>query len=82
MTKGEIFEIILNNTEYFLSDIDKNSVTTQNSLKDLGANSIDRMDIVVKTMEDLKLTIPMVEFSNVKNIDQLIDLFYQKIISY
>jgi polyketide biosynthesis acyl carrier protein len=46
--------------------------------KDLGANSIDRMDIVTQTMEDLAIKIPLVELAKVQNIQELVDLLYEQ----
>lgn len=42
------------------------------SLKDLGANSVDRAEILMVTMESLGLKVPMVEFSRATNIGELV----------
>lgn len=42
-------------------------------LKDLGANSIDRADIVTYSMEDLALRFPLRELADVENVGMLVD---------
>lgn len=46
-------------------------------MADLGANSIDRADIIVATMEELGLKLPLASFGKAKNIGELIDIFLQ-----
>jgi polyketide biosynthesis acyl carrier protein len=49
----------------------------EQSLKDdLGANSIDRMDIIVQSMNDLKVKIPMIEFGRLKNIEGIVEVLF------
>lgn len=51
-----------------------NDISMEKSLKDLGANSIDRMDVVTQSMEALGIVVPMMEFGNVKNLGGLVDV--------
>ncbi len=46
------------------------------SLKALGANSVDRAEILMVTMESLGLKVPMVEFSSATNIGELIAILH------
>jgi polyketide biosynthesis acyl carrier protein len=78
MTKEEIFNIIQNHVIEVLPNISAGEIKTEYSLKDMGANSIDRMDIIVNVMETMKLKIPLLEFGKIKNIQELIDLLYEK----
>ena len=43
-----------------LPEVDGQLVTEDRSLTDLGANSIDRVDVVTMTMDDLGVTVPVV----------------------
>jgi len=78
MTKNEIFQIVKKNTLEILPKVSEEMITIEQRLKDLGANSIDRMDIVTQTMEDLAIKIPAVELAQVQNIQELVDLLYEK----
>ena len=77
MTKEQIFEIVKKNINIILPDIDIDSVKIEDSLKDdIGANSIDRMDILVQSMKDLGIKIQMVEFGKAKNIQGIVDILF------
>jgi polyketide biosynthesis acyl carrier protein len=77
MTKNEIFQTLKKNVLEVLPKISPETITIDQRLKDLGANSIDRMDIVTQTMEDLAIKIPLVELAKVQNIQELVDLLYE-----
>jgi len=78
MTKEDIFQIIKKNIIDVLPDIPDDIITPDKYLKDLGANSIDRMEIVTFTLEDLELKVPLVEIGELKGIQGLIDYLYEK----
>ncbi|MCX7920827.1 MAG: acyl carrier protein [Clostridia bacterium] len=78
MTKEQIFELVKNSIREMVPEINTDNVRIEQSLRDLGVNSIDRMDIVIKCMEDLNLKIPLVEFGKVKNIAGIVELLYEK----
>ncbi|MDQ0059008.1 acyl carrier protein [Paenibacillus harenae] len=74
MTEEKVFEIVKESIGEILFDLDLSLVQPQHSLKELGANSIDRMEITVRAMEMLSLKIPLVEFGKVSNIQGLVDI--------
>ncbi len=76
MTKEEIFNVIQNNILEIMEKVTADDITIEKSLKDLGANSIDRMEIITMSMEELDIKIPLIEFAKVKNIHELIDLLF------
>ncbi|BAP56491.1 acyl carrier protein [Thioploca ingrica] len=78
MTKDEIFQIIKKNTLEVLPKVAPEMITIDQQLKNLGANSIDRMEIVTLTMEDLNIQIPAVELGKTYNLQSLVDLLYNK----
>ncbi len=78
MTTDQIFQTIKKNVIEILPDIQQEKITIEKRLKDLGANSIDRMEIVTMTMEDLELKVPLIEFGDVNNIEGLVNVFYEK----
>lgn len=78
MTKHEVFNIIRDNVLTILPDLTPDAVTIDGRMKDLGANSIDRMEIVTKSMEDLVVQVPLVELGGVSNIRGLVDLLYER----
>jgi polyketide biosynthesis acyl carrier protein len=78
LTKDEIFAVIRGNLLDILTKLTPADVHPHVSMANLGANSIDRAEVVVKSMADLSLKIPLIEFGNVSNIGELVDVFYEK----
>ena len=76
MSREKIFSLIKHNVYEILPDIDTSNIGINNSLKDLGANSIDRMEIITMTMEDLNIKLSLIELGKAKNINDLVNIFY------
>jgi len=77
MNKEEIFKIIVQHTCEVVPELEDHSFKSSESLKELGANSIDRAEIISLTLESLSLQIPMVETFGAKNLDELATLLYE-----
>lgn len=78
MLREEVVECVKRSISEIM-DIPTDEINTSDSLKDLGANSIDRMDIIVMAMEEVGVKMQMMEFAKLKNIDGIIDVIYQKV---
>jgi polyketide biosynthesis acyl carrier protein len=72
MTEHDIFQTVRNVTLEVLPFLSADDVTIDKSLKDLGANSIDRAEVVTISMEKLGIKIPMLEFGKAKNLRDLV----------
>lgn len=77
--KQEIFDIIKKNTLFILPDVQEHDIQIEVSLKDLGANSLDRTDIALQSMEDLNLKMPLAKLGGAKNIKDLVDILYNEL---
>jgi len=75
--KEKIFAVLKENTLRTLPDVVPNDVTIDGSLTDLGANSIDRVEIVMNSLQELQLKIPVPELHGLKNVRAVVDLFYR-----
>ena len=51
------------------------NIHLEDTLQELGANSIDRVEIITLTLARLKLKVPLVDFALAKNISGLIQIF-------
>ena len=74
MTQDAIFETVKRNVLAVLPDVEPGQISIDGRLGDLGANSVDRADVVTLTMEDLGLTIPISEFQEVSDLRSLVEL--------
>lgn len=57
-------------------DLDPARADTSKSMKELGANSIDIVEVVSSTMRELRIKIPREELSKLTNVDGLVDLLH------
>ncbi len=55
-------------------EIDPDSVAPGASLTQLGCSSIERAEIVVLTMEDLGLNVPMSDLAAAQDVSSLVDV--------
>ena len=78
MEKSHIINTIIDNAVEILPELSELEIKPSDALKDLGANSMDRSEIVMMTLESLSLNIPLVELASATNIGELADLLYEK----
>jgi polyketide biosynthesis acyl carrier protein len=74
MGESEVLDVVRRTTVQVLPEVSPDSVTLEGTLSDLGANSIDRMEIVTLAMEELGLAIPTAQFAQVKDLRSLVAL--------
>jgi polyketide biosynthesis acyl carrier protein len=77
VTPENVFQTVRKVTLEVLPFLSPEQVTMEKSLKDLGANSIDRMEVVTRSLEMLGLDIPLVEFAKVKDLRGLVEVLHQ-----
>ncbi|AJC67823.1 acyl carrier protein [Dickeya zeae EC1] len=73
-----MFNIIVHNLLEILPYLDASTITPEQSMKDVGANSIDRADVLLASMETLDIIFPLHEAGDLKNIGELVDFLYAK----
>lgn len=74
MTREEVFSEITTNIYDILPELEGEEIKESDSLREIGANSIDRADIIISTLESYDLKIPMVNFGDAKNIGDIISV--------
>ena len=76
MTKNDIFTVVKNKIEEILPEVPSEMIVIDEKLKRLGANSIDRVEILTLSLEHLGLKVPLVEFGACKNIKDMVEKLY------
>lgn len=79
ISRDEIFSIILRHVRQVLPDLEDVEIGMHDSLRELGANSIDRADIIMDVMQTLSLLIPRVELLGPRNLGELVELIHEKL---
>ncbi|AZC18471.1 MULTISPECIES: acyl carrier protein [Pseudomonas] len=79
MTREQIFELIVRHVRQVIPTLASHAFTRSDRLRDLGANSVDRAEIVMLVLESLSLSIPRVELFGPGNIGELADLIHTRL---
>lgn len=79
MNREEIFNLIITHVREVLPDLEDHNFQRTDSLKGLGANSLDRAEIMMVVMESLALEIPRVELLGVNNLGELTEVIYKRL---
>ena len=74
MKKDEILTLIKTNLIEIIPELEDEEIDIKETLVDLGANSIDRGELIVLTLEALELEVSRIEFVSAKTIEELADL--------
>lgn len=78
MNSEQIFRLVCDSTKEVMQGLENHVFCRGDQLAELGANSVDRSEIVMMTLEKLDLTIPLVETFGPRNIGELADLLSSK----
>ena len=78
VTKEQVLEIVKGHLLDLLEDeLEEEDFDPAKSMKDLGANSLDIVEVVSSAMRDLKVKIPRSELSKLTNVQELVDMLYE-----
>jgi polyketide biosynthesis acyl carrier protein len=72
--REDIFAVVKEQVLRVLEGVSPQSITPETSLRELGANSIDRVEVAIFSMEQLNLNVPRTAFSAVQDLGGLVDL--------
>ncbi|GHC74433.1 acyl carrier protein [Nocardiopsis terrae] len=75
MTDEEIFTVVRRNLMEVVPELEDADIRLEHSMRELGANSIDRMDVVIASQEDLGITVPSSQLASVDDIASLLEVF-------
>ena len=76
MTRDDILNVVKRHIGEVIEDVDPASVDPRKSMKELGANSLDIVEVVSCSMRELRVKVPRSELSKLTNIDGLVDLLH------
>jgi polyketide biosynthesis acyl carrier protein len=79
MNKEDIFNTITRHACEVIPELKNHRFQSDDSLKNLGANSVDRSEIVMMTLASLSLNMPLMETAGAENIGELAGIVYEKL---
>ena len=77
MTREDVLEVVLRNLVDTVEELEGVEIDPAESMKDLGANSLDIVEVVSCSMRELKVKVPRSELKTLKNINELVELLFQ-----
>jgi acyl carrier protein len=75
MTREEIMAIVINNIKMNIDGLEETEIDPSKPLSDYGASSLDMVEIVSASRRQLRIRVARTQLTNLKNIDELVDLF-------
>jgi acyl carrier protein len=74
MTQEEIFAVLKRHIMAQLEDeVEEKDVVIEKSMLDIGANSLDIVEIVTNTMRELKIKVPRDELASIDTMKGLVE---------
>jgi len=79
MTRHEVLTTVKKHILDVAEDLNEDMINPTMSLKELGINSLDIVEVVSCSMRELKIKVPRSELSKLTNIDALVDLLHRSV---
>jgi acyl carrier protein len=78
MTREAVLAVVRKHIQDVAEDIPSaDTIDPAKSMKDLGINSLDIVEVVSASMRELKVKVPRSELSKLTDINGLVDMLYQ-----
>jgi len=72
--REEVASVVLKHFADIVGDVKASDIDMSRSMKDLGATSLDMVEVVSLTMRELKVKVPRSELGKLTNVNGLVDL--------
>ncbi len=79
MTRDEIFAVVKSNIQAIIEGAKGKDITEDNSMRDYQADSLEIVEVVSRSMKQLKIRVPRTELAGASNLKDLVDLFEKAI---
>ena len=77
MTREHVLGVVKKHLMDVVDDLTEDRIDPSRSMKELGANSLDIVEVVSCAMRELKVKVPRSELSKLTNVDGLVDLLHR-----
>ncbi len=75
MTREEMFAVVKTNAQMVLDGAKNKDIQETDSLRDFGADSLESVEVISRSMKQLNIKVPRSELSKLNNLKDLLDLF-------
>jgi len=77
MNRDDVQKVVVKHLVDAVDGLKADGIDPKRSMKDLGANSLDIVEVVSSSMRELKVKIPRSELAKLTNLEQLVDLLHK-----
>jgi polyketide biosynthesis acyl carrier protein len=77
MERQQILDVVIKHLRRNVDGLDNVEIDPAKSMAEYSASSLDIVEVVSASMRELKIKIPRTRLADVKNMNGLVDLFYQ-----
>ncbi len=77
VTREAVLEVVKRHLVDTIEELEGVEIDPAKSMKELGANSLDIVEVVSCSMRELKVKVPRAELNKLENINQLVDLLHK-----
>jgi acyl carrier protein len=75
MTREEMFSVVKDQIHTIIEGSKGKEVLETQSMRDFGADSLEMVEVISRSMKQLKIKVPRTELSGARNLKDLLDLF-------
>ncbi len=77
MNRSHVHAVVCKHLVEAVDGLKAEDIDPARSMKELGANSLDIVEVVSSSMRELKIKIPRSELAKLQNLDGLVDLLHR-----
>ena len=77
INREKVLEVVKGHLVDTIEELEGVEIDPSKSMKDLGANSLDIVEVVSCSMRELKVKVPRSELNSLADIDQLVDMLHR-----
>ena len=79
ITRDAVLEVVKGHLVDTIEELEGVEIDPSKSMKDLGANSLDIVEVVSCSMRELKVKVPRSELNKLTNIDELVNMLHKHV---
>ena len=78
MTRQDIFAVIETNMRTIIASVNGQEIVESKSMRDYGADSLEMVEVVSRSMKQLRIKVPRAKLVPVTNLKELLDVFEEE----
>ncbi len=79
MARADILNVVISNLRNNVSGLETAEIDPSRAMAEYGASSLDIVEVVSTSMRQLRIRVPRPALADLRNIDDLVDLFASKL---